>query len=711
MIRPASLFARTHVAAILGYVVLALVMTFPLALNFLSTIPGDGFDGLQNYWNLWWVRRALLDLSTNPFFTYELYYPNGVSLYFHTLNIFNGLVSLPVQLLAGLAAAYNTTVLFTFVMSGYGTFLLARWVLGPSVRAGGQASLISFVSGFIFAFAPFRFAHLLGHMQVLSTEWIPFFAISFLRLPEGRGRLWRRALLPAFFLVLNALCDWYYVLYLMIFCALVVLWRWIGPAPEGRRWSLDMRTVRRLIVPMRDTLAVGVLFTAIMLPILTPMIAEAASASYLRPPFEESIQLSADLLAFILPSEFHPWWGGAIKPIADQFTSSLSERTVFAGFVALALAAAGAWWYRRRASLWALLLASFFVLALGPYPHALGKIVSPLPLPYAWLYQLVPLVRITRSVSRFDVMVMLSLAMLGALGLCALGTRRRWIALCGVLIGVEFLAIPYPLSSIAVPAFYESLRGEQGKFAILELPINSDRPDPLLYQTVHEHPLISAYTSRTNPLSIVESTPVLNLLRTLEPDIIVYDASAIGFSVLADLDVRYVVNHPLTMGAGDERTVTNRVLKQLFGAQAPSVNEPNLVVYRVPPPVRYIPYITLGDGWGQVELAAGNPQRVVACGERLENGRSDETSTCEANLIVHHYREQAMSLRIEARASGTTAHVVVWVQPGGGQVERTADFDLSSAGSTYDFRLPAAERVTLKINAPVVVESLELRAP
>ena len=221
MIRHRSAGARTHLYVIAAYALLALVLTYPLALNYATAIPGDGFDGLQNYWNLWWVRRALLDLNVSPFFTRELFYPNGASLYFHTLNIFNGLVSLPVQLLAGLAAAYNTTVLFTFVASGYGTFLLARRMLGRLGRADDRSNLIAFAGGFIFAFAPFRFAHLLGHMQVLSTEWIPFFVLSFLQLPERRGSPWRRALLPAFFLVLNALCDWYYVLYLLIFCALV----------------------------------------------------------------------------------------------------------------------------------------------------------------------------------------------------------------------------------------------------------------------------------------------------------------------------------------------------------------------------------------------------------------------------------------------------------------------------------------------------------
>ncbi|HID64670.1 MAG TPA: hypothetical protein EYP49_18285, partial [Anaerolineae bacterium] len=55
-----------HVIALVGYLVLTLIMTFPLATEFTTAIPGDGFDGWQNYWNLWWVKKALLDLGTNP---------------------------------------------------------------------------------------------------------------------------------------------------------------------------------------------------------------------------------------------------------------------------------------------------------------------------------------------------------------------------------------------------------------------------------------------------------------------------------------------------------------------------------------------------------------------------------------------------------------------------------------------------------------------
>ena len=81
---------RETVLVLLGYAILTAVMTYPLIRQFGQAIPGDGFDGWQNFWNLWWVRVSLVDQGVNPFFTDMLYYPTGVNLAFQTMNIFNG---------------------------------------------------------------------------------------------------------------------------------------------------------------------------------------------------------------------------------------------------------------------------------------------------------------------------------------------------------------------------------------------------------------------------------------------------------------------------------------------------------------------------------------------------------------------------------------------------------------------------------------------
>ncbi len=119
-----------HLLALAGYFLATVVFTWPLAAEITTAIPGDSFDGWQNYWNLWWMKVALVERVTNPLFTDLLYAPTGVSLYFHTLNPFNGLVTLPIQVTAGLIPAYNAVVLLSWSLAGYGMFLLVRWFLG-----------------------------------------------------------------------------------------------------------------------------------------------------------------------------------------------------------------------------------------------------------------------------------------------------------------------------------------------------------------------------------------------------------------------------------------------------------------------------------------------------------------------------------------------------------------------------------------------------
>ncbi len=177
-----------HLLVLGGYLLATLLFTWPLATNLTTAIPGDSFDGWQNYWNQWWIKQALIDRLVWPLHTDILYAPTGVNLYFQTLNPFNGLATLPIQLTGGLIAAYNAVVFLSWVLGGYGMFLLARWVIGQR-RTGSRTcrdlqlpgTLAAFVAGLVYTLSPFHMAHLLGHMQVMSLEWLPFYILYLLR--------------------------------------------------------------------------------------------------------------------------------------------------------------------------------------------------------------------------------------------------------------------------------------------------------------------------------------------------------------------------------------------------------------------------------------------------------------------------------------------------------------------------------------------------
>lgn len=686
--------------ALLGYLLATLVFTFPLVRQFTIAIPGDGFDGWQNYWNLWWVKVALLEKQTSPFFTDLLYHPTGVGLLFHTLNPFNGVTVLPIQIAWGLLPAYNAVVIFSFVMGGLGAWLLVRRLLG----AGGS-SLAAFAAGAIFTFSPFHIAHLLGHMQVISLEWIPFYILYLLRSLERPTR--RNILLAVLFLALVTFCDWYYTLYCLIFTAAALLWS----AWRSSRQGLKMAG-RPFLAAVGAVAAIWALWAIILSPLLAPMIRDAGQFRFMVPDPIHSRILSADLLAFVTPQEFHPLWGEWAQARARVFTSTVSEHQVFAGFTVLALTllggivqvgslrrarihdthhvpdtseVPGTWAIARlqpplRAGasrgLWLLALVVFFVLSLGPVLHVGGK-TDLLPggreivLPYGWLADKIPFMEITRSVSRFDAMIMLAMGLLAAAGVQWLAQRpvigRLAPAVAVGLILFEFLPAPYPMSRPDVPQWYHALADDKRTGAVLNLPMAWDRPGYLLQQTVHRKPLAVAYISRDDPRTLVERAPVFQHLRRLGPDIIAFDLAAQGGQALHDLGIRWVILDRYQMPAGPERAYVDAAARQIFGAQPPVYEDVRLTVYEVESPAVSAPYLALGDGWG-----------------RFDPGSQGRTFSGHATLFV------------QAPVSGE-ATLRVTLAPG------SPELDAPRAGGAHVMHLSlrqGANEVTLRLRQP-----------
>ncbi len=126
---------RGHIAVLMLYLALAILLTWPTATHVSTHLPGDGGDDPAIAWNLWWVKHALLTLRTSPLHSDFLFYPIGINLAFYTLTVLNALTALPLTLNAGVVAASNLHMWFTMVVGGFGVFLLVRqlqaWV--PSV--------------------------------------------------------------------------------------------------------------------------------------------------------------------------------------------------------------------------------------------------------------------------------------------------------------------------------------------------------------------------------------------------------------------------------------------------------------------------------------------------------------------------------------------------------------------------------------------------
>ena len=225
----------TGVTATLLYAAGAVAMTWPLATGLARDIPWDLGDSVLNCWILAWTASRFVRILTGDFsaatgfWNANIYYPEPLTLAYSEHLAAQAVQILPVYVGTGnLVLSYNLLFLSTYVLSGLGTFLLVRDLTG-SARAG-------FVAGLFYAFAPYRVAQS-THLQVLSSQWMPFVLYGFRRYFET-GRLASLVGATVALIAQNLSCG-YYLLFFTPFVPLYCTWElWTrGRLRDVRAWA------------------------------------------------------------------------------------------------------------------------------------------------------------------------------------------------------------------------------------------------------------------------------------------------------------------------------------------------------------------------------------------------------------------------------------------------------------------------------------------
>lgn len=602
--------------AVLAYTLLSLAMLWPLPLYLGRAVPGREFDIWQNTWNLWWVRRCLWEGQGHLFYTDLLFHPNGASLLFHTLSLSNTILALPLTILAGPAAAYGFVALFSFVAGGIGAALLVHEVLGKQAELSPAARWgAAFVGGTIFTFSSYHLAHTLGHLHMLSLEWLPLYVWAMLR-AWSRPRLgW--VLAAVSFLLLTSWTDWYYCLYALFLSALflvVQLW--------GQR-----RRVREIVRPAGRVVLVVLLGLAILSVQWVPMVIEQARRAEVRLSPAYAILYSADPLAYITPGPGHPLWGRWTQPLYDRYSEgNWAEGVLYQGVLPLSLALVGLWRRWPGRSFWLAALLGFGVLSLGPVLQWAGTIVTVngqrIFLPYAVLH-LVPLMDISRVPARFGLLVTLAVAVLAGVGLARLLQRclrrERWrlglSGLAAVAVCAELAWLPYPVTPAHVPAFYRQMAAESAGGALLEIPYvrkTEEHTARMLYQTVHGHPIFGGYISRGDPHIPYEQIPGFRAWQSFsgereitEPTTAAWQEQALA--ALNHYGASYVVLERSALFL--PRLQAAQILaRSMLGPAAEVYRDSETIAYRVPP--GQAPFWEMGTGWGPQNWPEG-PARLL----------------------------------------------------------------------------------------------------
>lgn len=650
--------------ALLGSLALAAIYGRVALLNLTTGLVGGDLDGYENLWNNYWVKTALFKLR-NPFFTDYIYYPTGTSLRFHTLNPFNGLLTLPFNLTLGWVPTTNLLFVLALAFTTFFGFLLLRDLVGNSWAAFGGTALFTYANYQVIGFFSF------GQAEKLSAEWYPLYLFFMFRtlhgppanlakadyIPSneiaasetkppagiwGMGR-WRLYLaLSVVTLVILSLTDWQYLIYAifttLLYFAFMLCTR--------RSW----REKRLIFLKLA---AIGGIYAALVLvPLVLPMLKEVSTSPWLSVS-EQSVYHSLDVLDLVKPGWFGSEEGGGLSNL-DAPRAGLGNP----GYLALVVGLVGLWlvWKKRGHAreiglFWTIAAGIACILALGPRLKFNGQLTD-LPLPYEIFYKL-PVLSTGRDPARFYTIAMLGFGVLTAFGLRAiferfpslLNFKRFWgrERLLVASITAVFLAVTLggfvaeagkaPVYPPDWPPFYEQLAKDQETYAILELPLFTERgrgEDTYeAYQSLHNKKRFAGRLARdhklTNPDNFVKKASLFRelwLTNLKDKDQQFFypaqdfltrtDYRAQGLSILNYYDVRYIVLYKDAITTSQWNRF-KEILAQILGQNvAPFYEDRLMFVYQVPK-AKALPAnpFTLdpGYGWSASQSEGGRTYR------------------------------------------------------------------------------------------------------
>ena len=472
-------------------------------------------DVYFNMWRLEWVAHALAT-SPRDLFNGNIFYPEPRTLAFSDAMLVQGVIAAPmIWLGAAPVLVHNIMLLGAIVLSAAAMFAFVRYLTGS--RGAGM------LAGTIFAFAPYRFEHIM-HLELQWTVWVP---LAFLALHKtiDRGRI-GHGLAAGAAVALQMLSSIYYGIFLATLLPITGVLLQLGHSRAN---------VRRVAVP----LVAGAMLAITVIGLYARPYLHARDRVGERPAGEVSTFAARPGDYLIVPRE--NWLYGRWQARGE------GERRLFPGAVACLLAAVAVLLRppSRLSIVYLLVAVAAFEASLGFRGYL-----------YSVLHEHVSAFRGLRAPARLGIFVVFFLAVLSAFGYTCLAASlrlRNRLILLVVLISAVLLEDFTTVSVVAypntVPPVYKLL-ASRPPGVVAEFPmarVNTlPGPDPK-YQYLsifHWKPLVNGY-SGFYPASYYRR--IQNLRRFPDP---------FSLRTLRREDVRYLVIHEIGYNDHEEYELT-----------------------------------------------------------------------------------------------------------------------------------------------------------
>jgi hypothetical protein len=525
----------TAIAAV--YLIACCVMLAPIC-NFahLGTAVFGG-DVRLIVWTLAWDNHAVL-ARVPALFDANMFYPASEALAYseHLFGI--SLFTLPVYALThNPALAYNVVWILSYLLAAASAhYLTWRYT---------RDHLAATVAGLAYALCFYRMHHGHGHLHLLWGFWIPVSLIAMERWLADAS--WRRLWLFVAVVSLQALSSWYQAVMIFVADALFMLW-FVVLEPAIARQSV---WTRERIVRIAVQSAAGAL---VALAVVWPFARHYHVLTSGGP--VEVAASSADAAAYLMPPEntFVGQWLIARGVKGPRWI--WGELTVYAGWITMALAMAGAIVAvrghdstNRRLRFFILLGVIAIVLAAGPSAAEVKANAWGLS-PFGMLAR-IPGADLFRVPARFAALLTLALAVLAGAACAASHARFGRAGRILTILAIPLLLADYylvnfpggPPVPLPVPAVYRFI-ATLPPGPVVSLPDYAgtglwfQEADYQYFSTAHWYPIANGY-SRTEPPGFSDRMHRIAAFP---------DAAAV--STMRETGIRYLVVHAGQYPAG-----------------------------------------------------------------------------------------------------------------------------------------------------------------
>jgi len=486
---------------IIFYAVLTLILTWPAFWHFFSSVPSFGSDTMQvigtvgervNVLEDLGIFKGTIELAGRSEF-------NIITLYAYFELIFGKIIG------------YNLLFFASFILSGFGAYLLAYYFT--------KSKSASLLAGIIFAFSPFHLHNSLStNVGTMHQEWLPFFALYLFKFFDDLK--FKNFALAGLFLLLIGFSEHQLLAFTVIFVLFFLVYKLIFQPKiflKGKFW----------LYAVISLLVLSVLFFFMFRSLFN---IASSGDNYLDPGFKAAVKYSNDTLSIFIPPSFHSFWPNAFSGVRQTFERRTdSTFSVYVGFFVLLLSTFA--FFKNRISqkwFWLAVAIGFYILSLGPYLHFKGQIEPPIKMPYLLAYNYLPFFNNIRTVGRLFVYSMLAFSVLAAWGstyviskirnkkegikeesptgdiakskridLFGLGRRQKIVFfIISIIIILEFLAISLKTNLLLHSSFYEKLGQDKENYSVLEVPGSTDydfASRDLVWKSIHRKNTINGY--------------------------------------------------------------------------------------------------------------------------------------------------------------------------------------------------------------------------